>query len=197
MVPVVAAVLALTGGGASLADRAVAAEMPAVAPGAIDGVALEHARKVVDVVFPPEGREALFLGSQKAIVNQLRTVELAKFQNDPEGLAILDRNLDAFMARAQGITRDHIPDMIDGIAHAYAREFTSAELDSIAAFVGTPAGHHFTSRSTAILGDPDVVAANRRLFLAVQPLQAELQATLTRELAQHFADHPPKPAHGS
>lgn len=158
---------------------------------------LARARQVVDLAFPPEKRDRIFLGSGDAILKQMRAVEMAQFANDPGARAILDADVDRYMVQARPIMRAQIPDLIEAIARSYAREFTLAELDAVAAFIGTPAGRHYFDRGTAILNDPDVAAANQRLFQAVQPLQVALRETIIRDITEYYKKHPPQPSHGS
>ena len=127
----------------------------------------------------------------------MRTVQFAKFANDPGAKAILDRSLDAYLVKAKALTRSYVPGLIDAIAHAYAREFSNEELDAMGAFFISPAGKHYMSRSMAVLNDRDVAAANRRLFESVQPLIAEMRDGLMRDLTTYFAHHPPKASKGT
>jgi hypothetical protein len=51
------------------------------------------------------------------------------------------------------------PPMREGIARAYARKFSAAQLNEINAFFATPIGSSFAAESFAIQGDPEVLSA--------------------------------------
>lgn len=51
------------------------------------------------------------------------------------------------------------PPMREGIARAYARKFSAAQLNEINAFFATPSGASFAAESFAIQGDPEVLSA--------------------------------------
>lgn len=51
------------------------------------------------------------------------------------------------------------PPMREGLARAYARKFSAAQLTQINAFFATPAGSAFAAQSFALQADPEVMAA--------------------------------------
>jgi hypothetical protein len=82
-------------------------------------------------------------------------------------VAILDPNRQARSEATLGVFR---PMMIDigktlegplreGLARAYARKFSAAQLNEVNAFFATPGGAAFAAQSFAIQGDPEVLAA--------------------------------------
>lgn len=171
--------------------------VPAKAADAIQPERLAEARRTVDLAFPPDEREAMFVAAQSSVVEQEREVFLAKLKNDPGALAIVNRHVDAQLAEIRKLTLAHIPTMMEAIAHAYAREFSVEELRAISAFAASPAGHRYITRSTALLADPDVAEANKQLFRAAQPIIEQSSKSLLVELTAWFAKHPPKPSTGS
>jgi len=162
----------------------------------VDATRLVKARKVIDLAFPVERRDALFNGMQDTLVGQLREVYLAQLKNSPGAKAIVERHLNAMLISVKALTRKHIPDMMDGMAHAYAREFSLSELDSIEAFVSTDAGQRYMTRGSSLLADPWVAAANKRLFEAAQPIQETAIGKLRDELLEYLKQHPPAPSSG-
>lgn len=193
--------LAFLGMAGALAGSPVWAQTPAppsaAARLAIAPEQLAEAHRVVDLAFPPAERERMFLAAQTSLAAQMRTVLLAQIGNDPGALAIINRHIDAGMDRIKELTVAHIPVIMEAIAHAYAREFTAAELQAIGTFAATPAGHRYITRSTALLADADVAEANKQLMREVQPITQQTRTDLIAELTAYFVDHPPKPSSGS
>lgn len=144
---------------------------------------LAVAREVVDLAFPPAGRLALLSRVGESMMAQARNAALpAGTGLDAGARAILDRFDDRIRALANRANAEHSDALFGAFARAYAREFTRDELIQIRTFVATPAGAHYLQRSTDLLSDPDVAAANtaymRSVFLAIRPLQGELRTEL-------------------
>ena len=193
--------LALAAGGMSpaLAQPATPTETAATAArtAAPDERALALARDIVRIAYPEDKRRAMFFGTVDAMTSQMRGATMARFNNDPAAKAIMDRNLDRFIAASKPIIDRHIPDFMDAYAQGYAREFSVAELEQVLGFMKTPVGQQFLLRSTAIIGDPAFVAANQAYLRDLQPEMDRLRDQLTRELMEHFVKHPPKATTGS
>ncbi|NJS13913.1 MAG: DUF2059 domain-containing protein [Sphingopyxis sp.] len=74
--------------------------------------------------------------------------------------------------------------MREGIARAYARKFSAAQLNEVNAFFATPAGAAFAAESFAIQGDPEVLSATFQAMPVMlakfmgsgQDLEAKMQA---------------------
>lgn len=56
------------------------------------------------------------------------------------------------------------PAMREGMAKAYARRFSAAELDDVAAFLGTETGSKFGSESLAVFSSREVISASMEIM---------------------------------
>lgn len=153
---------------------------------------LRLGREIIDLGFPAEMREGMFLGSVDSMLGQVRKVQLAQFANAPAVKALLDEAIDGMIAQIKPIITRNIPMFMEAYAKAYAREFTREELSELRAFVATPTGRHFMARSTQILDDPDFKAANEAYLREVNPVMQNGQKALLDKLLTHFRDHPPQ-----
>jgi len=73
---------------------------------------------------------------------------------------------------------------------AYTREFSLAELKDIHAFAQTPAGTHYFSRTTAILGDPAVAEVNTEMMAEGQAMTQAKIAAFKPKLLDYLKAHP-------
>ncbi|MDE2403481.1 MAG: DUF2059 domain-containing protein [Sphingomonadales bacterium] len=162
-----------------------------------DARALALAREIVRVGYPEDKRETLFGAAADAMLKQMREVMLAKLNNDPAAKAIIEDSIARFVVLGKGVMTRHIPAFMEGYAHAYAREFTPAELETILAFVRTPAGSHFFLRASSILSDPTFVQANAAYLRELQPLIDDMRESLTKRLLEYYQAHPPRASVGS
>lgn len=176
------------------AQPAPVAIAPPAAPAPIDPERLALARDIIATGFPTDQREALFFGAVDTLISQMRKVTMAQIRNDAGAAAIIDRKLDTFIAEGKIVLCAHIPALMDGMAHGYARTFTRAELLDLKAFVNTPTGQRFFLRSPQIMRDPDFAAQNEAYLRDLQPQIGRMQAELAREMLEYMAAHPPKPS---
>lgn len=151
---------------------------------------LAKARAIMEIMFPPAEREQTFGVLMSQVLDQFRSSLPAEAVTDPQLRAILDRYLDSVPDRLGPTVKTHLPKIIEATAKAYTHEFTLAELNDIHAFAQSPAGEHYLKRSTALIGDPDVAAANTAFFSEVQAAQSVMQRDLIQELSAYLADHP-------
>lgn len=154
----------------------------------LDPVALAQAREIVDTILPPDKRSDQLATMMRAIADQMRG-SIAIPASD-EGLRqIMDNYLAKTLDRIRPITDRFLPKQSEAMAEAYVREFSSDELAQIGQFAKTPAGRHYLSRSTAMVSDPAVAAANRVYFMEAQQEAragvAELQQTVFDYIAKH------------
>lgn len=156
----------------------------------IDPAKLAIARKIVDIGYPEQDREAMFFDAAKQMSKQVRdAMEKQMDSKDPGAEAILNSWLDEYLEKSRVVMRKHIPSLMDGIAAAYATMFTEQELRDILAFVSTPSGKAFFVRSPKLLAEPHFAAANQaymqdvysQLPAAVSDLQERLKAYSTEK----------------
>lgn len=179
---------------AAIAGLALAGGIPA-SVSAQEAVAdqqaeLTEARAIMEIMFPPAEREQTFGVMMAQVVDQFRASIPTDTITDPQLRAIMDRYLDAIPERLGPAVATHLPKILEATASAYTHEFTLAELKDIHAFAQSPSGQHYLKRSTALVGDPDVAAANTALFTDVQEIQSVFQRELIEELSAYLAEHP-------
>ena len=179
-----AAVAAISGGAQA---EEVAAPTVALAP-----AKLAIAHEIVTIAYPVETREAVFNGAMDAMLAQTRDSIFDSLKNDPGAEHIVVSKVDSFVAKGKSILKGHIPAMMDGLAMAYAREFSEAELKELRTFAQSPTGSHFLQRSSVVLSDPDFAAANQAYMRELQPAIEKMQKELVAELTAYFIEHPPK-----
>lgn len=172
---------------AAVAPAIGQAPPPPVSVASPDAETLAVAREVITLAFPPSQRQAMFSRVGDSMMTQMRNAAVTGAARDPGALAIVDRFDARFRSLADRALAEHSDAIFDSFARAYSRQFTRDELVQIRAFVATTAGAHYIQRSSDLLSDPDVAAANtaymRSLFQAIEPLQAEMRT----ELVAHFS----------
>ena len=180
--------LALAAACILMMPAAAIAQTPASNPQPGNPAALQQARTIVEAITPTAQRPQVVRGMINAIIAPIRGQLLATL-NDPGIQQIIDAHLGRMAQRLQPVTEQHIPDLLEATAQAYAREFSPAELDQIAAFAKTPAGARYMSRSSAVLGDPAITAANRAFLaeaaIANRSIETEMRTAITDYLAKH------------
>ena len=62
--------------------------------------------------------------------------------------------------------------------------------ENIRAFAESPVGGHYLSRSSALLGDPAVAAANTAYFTDIAALAQQERQKLQAELTDYLTAHP-------
>ncbi|MFT3968456.1 MAG: DUF2059 domain-containing protein [Sphingobium sp.] len=168
-----------------------------VAPAPLDPERLQLGREIVDLGFPEEERQAMFFGSVDSMIEQLSKVQLAQFADEPAVKTMVEEGVEGMVADIKPIIARNIPMFMESYAKAYAREFTRDELIELRAFVTTPTGRHFMSRSTQILNDPDFKASYEAYLRELNPVLQAGQKALIEKLLIHFRDRPPQPAKAS
>lgn len=183
----IAALALLATGGSALPAQAADAP-PAAGAGTIDPALLEKGHGLVDLVLPPAERDRMF----ERIMNATMSNMVAGMMDGETSLReVMDKNPQvrtefmAFIDRQRQLAledlRDATPALIDAYARFYARNFTAGELDEITAFVRTPTGAKYLSRSTEIMSDPDFAAWQRQITARQQArMETEVRALLEK-----------------
>jgi hypothetical protein len=167
---------------------ALAQQLPAGASASAEQ-RLALARQVVDTAFPVAMREKMLLAGAEAGAAQVRQALLANVpQRDHAVILIIDRWTDSFLADGAPILRRHIPLLMNGFAQAYAYQFSEQELRDLLAFASTRSGQAFFSRSSEVMNDPALAAANQAYMQEVFSRLPEAQANLQKQLQTHFED---------
>jgi len=187
-------------GVAILLPNAAAAQPAGNAPGATAGAAtLRHdnpvdpaslavAREILAVAFPAEKRPELFRAVMQSMVDQtsdsMRSLGKAK---DKDFQTIVDRSTHRMFDQLTEIIVAALPDYFEGMARAYARDFSLDELNAVLAFVKTPAGQHYFQRAPLLLKDPDVQAANQRMIATMAERAPEMAREPRQEVEAYVA----------
>lgn len=161
---------------------AQAADNPkAVTPvAAIDPVRLEKARALVEVTVPATQRQAMFTKVIDAFMgNQLSGIMKASpelgevFQKNEE----LRQIFSSFVARQRTLVlkdlEETTPELLTAYTHAYARNFTSEDMDGLITFLSTPLGQKYVARSSELLADPDFGEWQQGIALRAQARQKD------------------------
>jgi len=186
-----AALALLATGGSALPARAADAPprgAPAAGAETFDPALLEKGHGLVDLVLPPAERDRMF----ERIMNATMSNMVAGMMDGQTGLReVMDKNprvraeFMAFIDRQRQLAledlRDATPALVDAYARFYARSFTAGELDEIIAFVRTPTGAKYLSRSTEIMTDPDFAAWQRQITARQQSrMEPEIRTLLEK-----------------
>jgi hypothetical protein len=152
--------------------------------GPVDATAFTLAQGVVETMIPPDKADAMVQDLMRGIMNQMKQ-GFIKESTDKGMQEILDRQLKAFPDRLTPLVRKHMPAQKAAMACAYVREFSMSELRDISAFAQSSSGSHYLSRSTAIISDPSVAAANQAYFSEATTYLDAFRDDLVKELAAY------------
>ena len=163
---------------------------PALPP--VDPARLQAATATVDHIFPAGTYAKIMNGTMDTIVRQsvdsmtalpmrdlvglagLKPEEAAKVGKGTmaEVMAILDPAFRQRTDLSMTVMRDEMttmmtqfePDMRAGLAEAYARRFSAAQLDELNRFFATPTGSEYASNSMTLFMDPAVIGRMQALL---------------------------------
>jgi hypothetical protein len=169
---------------------AVASAQPTAALRSDEAAKLSEARAVIEIMFPPAQRQSMFDKLQNDMITQLRPSFPAYLMSDPGLKAIIDNYIQEAMKRQRPVLQKHLPEMLEGMAVAYAHEFSVAELKEIHSFAQTPAGSHYLSKSMAMVGDPAVAKANTAMITEMHTLTAAMLPGLKEKVIAYLKAHP-------
>lgn len=184
-------------------------------PVAIDAARLAAARTTVDFVFPAGTYARVMNSSMDAIIgNMMDSVgkmplrDLAAIGGLPEQsvatlgdgtlkeiMAIYDPHYQermqvttkAMMAEMGKLMTQFEPGIRDGLARAYAKRFTVAQLRDLNAFFATPTGKDYAADSMVIFMDPEVMAK----MTAMMPEMMKQMPAIAAKLKDASAALPP------
>lgn len=169
---------------------------PAAAPSAsaIDPVAQKKAQSLIEIILPPEQRDAMFASAVNAMMGNMLSGIMEgdstlrdALEEAPEAKPVFAQFIDRQRELVIADLRETTPELMMAYANAYARLFTADELDQIAAFVRTPTGRKYVQRSSQILSDPDFAAWQRHITAKAQARQKVELAKFMEELAPIIA----------
>ena len=141
--PILGALIVLSAPAGAATQGAVAAKATALDPAAL---ALAH--QILDIGIPAEKRSQMFGSVMDTLMGDLQgDRKSALSTKDKDFQALMDRSTQRMWDQIKPIMNAALPDIFESMARAYAREFSTDDLTAILAFVKTPAGQHFRTRS--------------------------------------------------
>ncbi|KKC25850.1 DUF2059 domain-containing protein [Sphingomonas sp. SRS2] len=144
---------------------------PAHAQSDVDPARLAVAQQIVEQVMPPGQRDAMIDAIVRPTVANVREA----FSQSPDlksllakklgAQQVLERFVDSQMEASIALTKASLPSLLDAMARAYARRFSTEQLADISAFFRTPSGRAYVAQSATMMSDPDVQAAQRAMMM--------------------------------
>lgn len=179
---------ALVAAAPAAAQNAAPAPTPAAAA-APDPARVAAATQLIARLIPADRAEAMIdqmirptMGNLHAAMAQAPELKAA-FARNPKARAALDAFVADEVARSTAIVKQAMPALRTAMARAYARRFTEAQLNEIAAFFDTPTGRLYAEQAPTIMGDPDIVAAQRAMMTQAMQGVAERAQAMAAKLA--------------
>lgn len=171
---------------APAAARGAVTSAPNCAGGQVDPDALAVANDIVAIQFPPEQREATMRQMMDALSHQMQVTWGSAIED--EGLrAILSKDLDQFADRIMPVVNKHIPNIMNAMACAYARNFEISDLRNVRTFAQTASGAKFLQIGPKAIADPSVAAANQAYFSEVQTYFTEYMEKVNADVSDYHA----------
>jgi hypothetical protein len=174
----------------ALSVPGLAGAQPTAPVSAEDAARLNEAHAIIEVIFPTAEREKMIDKMMTDITAPMRQSLPFNEIDDPGLKAIFKDYLDQAFERQRPLLYKHMPILMGAMAVAYSHEFTLAELQQVHAFAVTPAGHHYLSRSTALIGDPAVQKVNTAMMADAQALTKTMIVEFKARLLAYLKDHP-------
>lgn len=179
---------ALAAAAPAAAQNAAPAPTPAAAA-APDPARVAAATQLITRLLPADRAEAMIdqmirptMGNLHAAMAQAPELKAA-FARNPKARAALDAFVADEVARSTAIVKQALPTLRTAMARAYARRFTEAQLNEIAAFFDTPTGRLYAEQAPTLMGDPDIVAAQRAMMAQAMQGVAERAQAMAAKLA--------------
>ena len=137
---------------------------------AIDPVRVATARTLLDVIMPPTKRDGMIDGMLKGMMANLSQLMVnspklkAAYEGDSRAGTIFQRYFVRQQQSSVAMLKENFPGMVDAMARAYARRFTTAQMGELRAFFETPTGRLYIDQAATIASDPDVANWQRDLM---------------------------------
>lgn len=147
----------------------------------VDPVSLELARTLVRTITPRQDAQGDFNDTIRRMAGFERIAD--------EGLRQgIRADLEGMLVKIEPIVVRHLDRMEEVTALAYARKFTSAELQAATGFARTTEGRTFLSRVYEVPYDPALLEEQASLMTELAPAMADFQvATCKRQTAARIA----------
>lgn len=144
------------------------------------------AEQIAQIAFPEDQREEIFA----KVIDQTEAQVMQSVKShipDEEAMAILADFQQGMRAEQNAIVKRHIPLLIDGWSRAYADTFSAAELQDILTFVRTDSGRAYMQRSSSVISNPHLAAANQAYMDEITSITFAAVPSLMEKLAAYQA----------
>lgn len=133
----------------------------------------------------PLGKIAEAMGLNAADTTKLDKVKISQINSiiDPHYKERMERTMKALFASMGGVMGKMEPAVRDALAQAYARRFTTAQLNEINAFVATPTGSLFASSNMELASDPEYLKVSQKLVPELMQAMPEIIANTQKATA--------------
>jgi len=193
------------------APASEAAAPTAAAPAPVDPARLAAARPVVAKLFPDGTYRRIFGGAFRGMMNRMTggvghmplreiaqvggmtTDQANKLGNttlaeveaiiDPHWQQRMDATMDAVMDGMSDLMSQYEPQMRDALAHAYAANFTVAQLDDLDRYFSTPTGAAYAAKSMVIYMDPSMMQQMQTMMPDMLKKMPEIFAAVGKKTA--------------
>src|SRR5579864_5323452 len=120
------------------ATSAVADASPTAKPAPVDPTALAIAHQILAIGLPPEKRSQMFTSIMDSMNDQARkNAEGLGLTKDKDFQAVMVRSTQRMWNELKPIMNAALPDIFESMARAYAREFSTDDLNALLTFVKT------------------------------------------------------------
>ncbi|PZT90183.1 MAG: hypothetical protein DI637_04760 [Citromicrobium sp.] len=152
---------------------------------------LAEARLIIQAMYPPEQRDAMFEQMMAEITRQYGASAMSDpVFEEPAIRAIMDEFIASVPARLMPSIRKHMPAMFEASAVAHARAFDLPQLRAIREFSQSPIGRDYFSRLPSLMADPAVRQANEAYFAEVHTLSQEAMVELMQKVRTYLEQNP-------
>ncbi|MBR2171222.1 DUF2059 domain-containing protein [Sphingopyxis sp.] len=142
---------------------------------------LASAEQLMAAMMPAEQRDAMVEEMMTAMIANIipgirKRIDEKGVLSEPGIKEVFDHFIDRQRDLAIAQLKVEMPKLIEAMARAYARRFTTAQMDEMHAFFRTPTGQAYVKESMGIMSDPDVAAWQRdSITKSMEKLPEELE----------------------
>jgi hypothetical protein len=172
----------------AFAQSAPATTSSADVPVPVDAGRLVQAKRLIAELAPPEKRDAMIDSIMRPMMANIRhgledSAEYRSlFADQPQLRDVMVKFIDAETEHSIKLAREAMPALYEAMATAYARRFSTEQLNELERFFETPTGQAYAAQAATIMSDPDIMAAQRAMMTkSLDGLQDRLRA-MTRQM---------------
>ncbi len=125
------------------------------------------AKEVVALIMPEDQREAMMRAMMTGVManmrDGIRQMLAGQKLNDAQR-SVIARFIDEQNKLSQDQAIAALPALLDAMAKAYARQFSTTELNDLKAFFTSASGQAYIRKSPTMMADPDIAAVQRQMM---------------------------------